>query len=73
MKAYIDRIEDGKIAVVVVEKMGQLFVPVKTFPFEVHDGMHLTIEMQPDEKSESKTENALKKLREKLLKRSKNR
>jgi hypothetical protein len=72
MKAYIDRIEDGKTAVVLVEKMGQLFVPVKLFPFPVHDGMHLILELKPDQKSETKTEQAIKDLKDKLLKRPKN-
>ena len=70
IKAYIDRIEDGKTAVVIAEKSGQLLVPVKSFPFEVYEGMHLSIEMKPDPKSEKKTRDAVIELREKLLKKS---
>lgn len=72
LKAYIDRIEDGKIAVVIIEKVGQLFVPIKKFPFKVYDGMHLILNISHDLNSETKTEQAINKLREKLLKRSKN-
>lgn len=71
MKAYIDRIEDGKTAVVIVEQMGQLLVPVKKFPFKIHDGMHLSIEFKPDPKSEKKTLDAVKKLQEELIRKSK--
>lgn len=71
LKAFIDRIEDRKIAVVIVEGIGQLLVPVKKFPFEIHDGMHLTINMTPDPRSEKSTQDSIKQLQEKLLKRSK--
>ncbi len=70
LKAFIDRIEDAKTAVVIVERIGQLTIPVKKFPFKIHDGMHLTINMVPNPQSEKTTQDAIQLLREKLLKRS---
>ena len=65
-----DRIEDGRTAVLLVEKIGEWAVPVKAFPFPLHEGMHLTLSFKPDTASESKTLNAVQKLQDKLLKKS---
>jgi len=69
MKGIIDRIEDGKIAVLVV-KGKTLNLPVEFFDFEVREGMHLKINIEPDEKSEQKTRDEIKNLQEELLKRN---
>lgn len=71
MKAFIDRIEDGNLAVLLVKGIGEIIVPVKLFQFKVHEGMHLSIEMKPDPKSESATLSEIQKLQQKLLKKSK--
>ena len=67
MKAHIDRIENGKTAVVVVKQIGDLLIPVKAFPFIISEGTHLTIELKQDSEDESKTKDAVKKLQDKLL------
>lgn len=69
-KAYIDRIEDGKTAVVVVAKYGELLIPVKDFRFEIREGMHLSLDLAPDPASESETFHAVQDLQKKLLKES---
>lgn len=71
MKAFIDRIEEGKTAVLLIEGIGEILVPVKLFPFKAREGMHLSIEMKPDPKSESKTLDEVRAFQQKLLKRSK--
>jgi len=52
MKGVIDRIEDGKAAVIMFTSGSQLIVPVEEFGFKVHEGMHLTVEFKPDPESE---------------------
>jgi len=69
VKAYIDRIEDGKIAVLVV-KGKTLNFPVEFFDFEVREGMHLKITFEPDEESEKETREEIKNLQKELLKRN---
>ena len=70
MKATIDRIEDGKTAVVVVSNGGTLNVPLKEFGFKVHEGMHLFLNFKPAKNSESRTLKEVLRLQKKLLKRS---
>ena len=69
MKAVIDRIE-GNIAVLVIEGK-TINLPVEFFGFEVHEGQHLKITFEPDEKSEQDTREEIKNLQEELLKRNK--
>jgi hypothetical protein len=69
VKGCIDRIEDGKTAVVIVDNYGQLRIPVKTFGFEIHEGQHLRIDFSPDPKAEAQTLSAVKALQQNLLKR----
>jgi len=68
MKAVIDRIENN-IAVLVI-KGKTLNLPVEFFDFEVREGMHLKINIEPDEKSEQETRDEIKNLQEELLKRN---
>lgn len=69
MKAVIDRIEEG-IAVLVIEGK-TINLPVEFFGFRIHEGMHLNIIFEPDEKSEQETKEEIKKLQEELLRRNK--
>ena len=69
MKAFIDRIE-GNIAVLVIEEK-TINIPVEFFEFEVHEGQHLKITFEPDEKSEQETRDKIKNLQEELLNRNK--
>lgn len=70
MKAVIDRIEDGKIAVVIINGVGQVLIPVEKFDIKIHEGQHLKIIFEPDEKSEQDTKEKIKNLQEELLKRN---
>ncbi|MBT9147899.1 MAG: hypothetical protein DDT32_01667 [Syntrophomonadaceae bacterium] len=70
MKGVIDRIEDGKSAVVIWAGGRQMIVPVEEFGFDVHEGMHLTIEFKPDPEMEEKLRREIKDLQSELLKRT---
>lgn len=70
MKAYIDRIEDGKFAVINVIGGGEMIIPARQFKFKIREGMHLDVDFRPDEKSERETLDRVKKLQAELLARS---
>jgi len=72
MQAIIDRIEDGKIAVLNVIGGGKMSIPVKQFKFKLHEGMLLEIEFTPNKKAENKAVKEIKNLQNELLRRSKN-
>lgn len=71
MKAYVDRIEDGKFAVINVIGGGEMVIPVKQFKFKIHEGMHLEINFEPRPDEEKKTLDRIKKLQQELLRKSK--
>jgi hypothetical protein len=66
--AAIDRIEDNKMAVLLIgddEKM-QIDVPLALLPDGASDGDHLTITISIDEESRAATMSRVKKLQDKL-------
>lgn len=69
MKAVIDRIEDGKTAVLTVVGGGEMIIPVKQFKFKLHEGMWLDVEFKPNKKAELKSLDRVKKLQQELLSR----
>jgi len=69
MRAVIDRIEDGKTAVLIVIGGGEMIIPVKQFKFKLHEGMWLDVEFNPNKKAESKSLARVKKLQQELLSR----
>jgi hypothetical protein len=69
MKAYIDRIE-GKTAVVMVENVGEVLIPLKALRFKPYEGMHVLFKIVPDPESQSKTLAQVKALQKRLLKKS---
>ena len=71
MKAYVDRIEDGKMAVIVIKGGGEMIVPVKVLELKVSEGDHLEITITKDEKSKKDTADKIKKLQEELLRKNK--
>ena len=73
MKAYIDRIEDGKMAVIVIKGGGEMIVPVDVLELKVSEGDHLEITITKDEKSKKDTADKIKKIREDLLSKNKRR
>ncbi|NLB34579.1 MAG: DUF3006 domain-containing protein [Elusimicrobia bacterium] len=73
MKAEIDRIEDGKHLVIYFEGGSQLVLPREALDFETYEGQHLKVKFSPDPESEEKTRERVRKLREELLNRTKER
>ena len=73
VKAFVDRIEDGRTAVVIVEDFGELLIPAKRFGFKLHEGMHLELSFAPDPAGESRTLDAVKRLQARLLRRTRRR
>jgi hypothetical protein len=71
MRAVIDRIEDGKTAVLTVIGGGDIFLPVKQFGFKVREGMWLSFDIKPDKPAEEASIERIKKLQGKLLDRVK--
>ena len=70
MKGVIDRIENGKLAVIIFANGSQLVLPVEEFGFEVYEGIHLTVEFKPDPESEEKMRKEIKDLQGELLKKN---
>ncbi|MBN2407089.1 MAG: DUF3006 domain-containing protein [Elusimicrobia bacterium] len=70
MKGIIDRIEDGKTAVINIVGGGSMLIPAEQFDIKIHEGQHLKITFEPDEESEQKTREEIKNLQEELLKRN---
>ncbi|HAM38542.1 MAG: hypothetical protein A2474_06975 [Elusimicrobia bacterium RIFOXYC2_FULL_34_12] len=67
MQAIIDRIEDGKIAVINIIGGGKMSIPTKQFKFKIHEGMFLNIQFKPDKKAEEKQIKEIKSLQNELL------
>jgi hypothetical protein len=70
MIGIVDRIEDGKIAVIKIRGGGELLIPVKNLPLKVYEGACLDICMSLDRKEETKQRKKIKDLQEDLLKRN---
>ncbi|HAX61169.1 MAG TPA: hypothetical protein DCX95_01220 [Elusimicrobia bacterium] len=70
MKAVIDRIEDGKTAVLMVIGGGEMIIPVKQFRCKLHEGMWFDVVFKPNKKAESKSLARVKKLQQELMHRS---
>ena len=71
MRAVIDRIEDGKIAVLAVKGGGDIYLPVKQLGFKIREGMWVSIEIKPDETAGKASAARIKKLQDKLLEKAK--
>lgn len=69
MKGTVDRIEDGKTAVIVIEGGGQMTIPVKQFNIEVYEGAHLDIDFRLNPESEEKMRQEINDLQQELLER----
>lgn len=72
LRAVVDRIEDGDIAVLMIDSdddtQTQLDIPRALLPSETEEGAHLRITIKLDKESRSDTATRVKSLREKLLK-----
>lgn len=71
MHIIIDRIEDGKMAVIRGIEGGEMLIPTNLFPFPVHEGMHLEVTFHQNPKEENNMRESIEKLR-KDLKREEN-
>jgi hypothetical protein len=67
MRAVVDRIEDGNIAVLTVTGGGEMYLPVKQFGFSPREGMWLSVDIKPDERAGKSAVVRIKKLQGKLL------
>lgn len=72
MKGIIDRIEDGKIAVITITNGGVMHLPVEQLKFKAHEGAHLSIEIIQDQESEEKLRKKIKDTQQKLLNKKNN-
>lgn len=72
IRAEIDRIEDGKVAVLMVGDDGetQLDVPVSLLPEGAADGDHLRITITLDKESREAASSRVKRLQDKLAQKS---
>lgn len=71
MKGIVDRIEDGKMAVVEVEGCGQLIISVDRLNFKVYEGAHLNIDFSLDPESESLMREEIQEMQKELLEKNK--
>lgn len=70
MKAVIDRIEDGEIAVIEIEGGGRMLIPVEQFKIDIHEGACLDIDFSIDSEREKQKRKKIRNLQEKLKNRS---
>lgn len=68
IRAEIDRIEDNKLAVLLIGEDGktQLDVPLELLPEGASDGDHLRISISIDDESRADAADSVKKLQDKL-------
>jgi hypothetical protein len=67
MKGIVDRIEDGKIAVIHISGGGDMKIPVEHFNFALHEGAHLDIQFTPNKADEERTVEEISNIKDKLL------
>jgi hypothetical protein len=68
IRAVVDRIEDGGVAVLLVgdDEQTRIDVPVSLLPDGVRDGDHLKISITTDKRSRASAEERVRKLQEQL-------
>jgi hypothetical protein len=71
LRVVIDRIEDGRLAVLEIEGVPGDFVwPVEFLPENVHDGSILDFTIEENPKAEAAQREKVRQLREELLQRT---
>ncbi|MEA3506779.1 MAG: DUF3006 domain-containing protein [Elusimicrobiota bacterium] len=70
MKGIVDRIEDGRIAVIDIDGGGQMLVPVENLGIKVNEGDHLKIKLKQDPESREKMRKEINDIKEELLERT---
>jgi hypothetical protein len=70
MIGIVDRIEDGKIAVIRIRGGGELVIPVSNLPSKIYQGACLDISMALNKKEEVQQKKKVKDLQAELLKKN---
>ncbi len=70
MLGIVDRIEDGRIAVIKIRGGGELVAPVTNLPVKIYEGACLDIAMVLNKREESKQKKKIKDLQDELLKKN---
>jgi len=71
IRVIIDRIEDGRLAVLEIEGIAGDFIwPVEFLPEGVHDGSILDFTIEDNPEAEASQREKMKKIQEELLKRT---
>ena len=71
LRVVIDRIEDGRLAVLEIEGISGDFIwPVEFLPESVHDGSILDFTIEDNPEAEARQREKMRKLQDELLRRS---
>ena len=71
LRVVIDRIEDGRLAVLEIEGISGDFIwPVEFLPEDVHDGSILDFTIEDNPEAESRQRKKMQELQDELLRRS---
>ncbi|MBD0370169.1 MAG: DUF3006 domain-containing protein [Pyrinomonadaceae bacterium] len=72
IRGVIDRIEDGRLAVLMIGEDGktQVEIPVSLLPKGASDGDHLSISISIDRRSRASAEDRIRRLQDELQQRS---
>ena len=71
LRVVIDRIEDGRLAVLEIEGISGDFIwPVEFLPENVHDGSILDFTIEDNPKAEARQRKKMQELQDELLRRS---
>ena len=71
LRVVIDRIEDGRLAVLEIEGVtGDFIWPVEFLPEGVHDGSILDFSIEANPEAEAEQRRKIKKMQEELLRRT---
>ncbi len=70
MLGIVDRIEDGRIAVIKIRGGGELVIPVANLPVKIYEGACIDIKMVLNKREESKQKKKIRDLQDELLKKN---
>ena len=70
MLGIVDRIEDGKIAVIKIRGGGEMVVPVSNLPLKIYEGACIDLSMSLNKKEEARQKKKVRDLQAELLKKN---
>jgi hypothetical protein len=70
MLGIVDRIEDGRIAVIKIRGGGELVIPVSNLPIRIYEGACIDVTMALNKKEEARQKKKVKDLQAELLKKN---